>query len=190
MVFAAATTGGMPGAILRQAARLLRRRGLPLSAGVHLPYSLRPEDAAIRESRLDELCGAIRARRADAAASGSLVDRLVLTGIGNSLARLLIPKEDRSFEAGASCEGCGTCARLCPAGNIELEDGKPRWKGHCEQCGACFAWCGRAAIAGKCLAARTRYTNPGVSLSEMLDLAEDRLRPQNPMLRSSATKEA
>ncbi len=171
-VFVAATNGGMPAGVLRQAEILLKRRALRLSAGVLLPYGLKPEDAELREERIADLCDAIRQRRGMKPERASLLGRAILSGAGNALARKLIPREDRSFRASESCSGCGDCARLCPAGNIAIVGGKPRWGGGCEQCGACFAWCPRTAISGSCLAARTRYTNPRVSLEEMLALSE------------------
>lgn len=170
-VFAAVSNGGMPAGVLHQADRLLRRRGLHISAGILLPYTKKPEDAAIRAERLTVLCDALRGRYEIRIEPASLFNRAILTGAGNALARRIMTREDRSFAASESCAGCGNCARLCPAGNISIEEGKPRWGGRCEQCGACFAWCPRSAISGACLAAKTRFTNPNVSLEEMLALS-------------------
>jgi ferredoxin len=167
-VFAVATTGGMPGGILLQADRLLRRRGLAVSLGLLMPFSLKVEDEEIRKQRMAVFLQLLRQRAGQRLPPCSLVDRVVLTGLGNLAARGIIPREDRKFRVGPSCDGCGFCRRLCPAGNIDLAGGAPRWKGRCEQCGACFAWCPRGAITGDCLAARTLYRNPRVALADML----------------------
>lgn len=45
------------------------------------------------------------------------------------------------------CIGCGLCERNCPAGAIELRDGKPVWaKEHCAMCAACINNCPVEAI--------------------------------------------
>jgi MinD superfamily P-loop ATPase len=73
------------------------------------------------------------------------------------------------FWVNAACDGCGTCAGVCPSGNIDLEDGRPTWKDHCEICVACLHWCPRRAIqAGRATLKRKRYHHPSVSLSDML----------------------
>lgn len=46
----------------------------------------------------------------------------------------LIPLADRSFCLDEQCNGCGTCTRICPVGNIKMVDNKPVWQHHCETC--------------------------------------------------------
>jgi ferredoxin len=84
--------------------------------------------------------------------------------------------DDRKFMASESCTSCGTCAAICPAENIELVDGKPVWKHHCELCCGCIHLCPAGAIqAGSRTAARQRYRNPAVSIQEL-----ERLRETSP----------
>lgn len=44
------------------------------------------------------------------------------------------------------CTGCGTCVRLCPTGNIRLDDGRPVWGSDCLLCLACEMNCPEDAI--------------------------------------------
>ena len=166
--FAAITSGGMPAGILAQTRALLARRGIDLVAAAVLPFSLSPRDAEIRAERLAALSRAIDARAPLRYEQGTFIERVALSGAANFLAHGLIPHEAKKFTSSASCDGCGICARICPASNIAIESRRPRWGRKCEQCGACFAWCPKEAISGTCLAAKTRYRNPDVTLADML----------------------
>lgn len=44
------------------------------------------------------------------------------------------------------CTRCGLCARLCPVGNIDMQD-YPRFLGRCEVCLRCLCFCPRDALA-------------------------------------------
>lgn len=58
-----------------------------------------------------------------------------------------VASSDRRFRAAVNCTGCGLCARVCPAGNISLnEAGRPSWLHKCEQCMACLQFCPVEAI--------------------------------------------
>lgn len=53
---------------------------------------------------------------------------------------------DKKFFSTDECNGCGTCARLCPLQNIVLPEGNPIWEGHCTQCMSCYHHCPKNAI--------------------------------------------
>ncbi|MDD6304171.1 MAG: EFR1 family ferrodoxin [Lachnospiraceae bacterium] len=61
------------------------------------------------------------------------------------------------------CVGCGFCAKKCPAGVIQIEDGCPVWKSEeCEMCLGCLHRCPKFAISygnGK-TARHGQYKNP------------------------------
>ncbi len=44
------------------------------------------------------------------------------------------------------CTGCGKCAKACPAGNIRMKDGIPRFSYHCTMCMRCVFRCPTDAI--------------------------------------------
>jgi Pyruvate/2-oxoacid:ferredoxin oxidoreductase delta subunit/flavodoxin len=102
--------------------------------------------------------------------------RLMFAGRYKGLAREskktfyeLVPLADRSFQVNERCNGCGICANVCPVGNIEIADGKPRWLQGCENCFACFKWCPQGAVAGKIVEYATRFRHPEVKLTDFIN---------------------
>ncbi|MBR4394115.1 MAG: EFR1 family ferrodoxin [Oscillospiraceae bacterium] len=68
----------------------------------------------------------------------------------------------KPFHADEKCIGCGKCASICPAGTIEMVDGRPAWtKNKCLKCCGCINRCPVSAIQyGKRTDNRGRYVNP------------------------------
>lgn len=66
----------------------------------------------------------------------------------------------KPFYATNACDGCGLCARRCPAKAISLDSGRPEWTvPTCFKCLRCFNECPRSAIQhGKSTEGRKRYT--------------------------------
>lgn len=54
--------------------------------------------------------------------------------------------KDKGFKASDKCIACGKCAQSCVLNNIDIESGKPVWKGNCTHCMACIAGCPTEAI--------------------------------------------
>lgn len=80
----------------------------------------------------------------------------------------LIPLADLGLEANNKCTGCGVCARVCPADNIRIVDGRPEWQHHCESCYGCFQWCPKGAVQGSAIEYEVRGHHPDVKLSDIL----------------------
>lgn len=69
----------------------------------------------------------------------------------------------RSFKVYGSCNGCGICSKICPAGSIKMSGGKPTWTSDCEQCMRCVNFCPKEAIyqsMGGGTSGRNRYHVP------------------------------
>lgn len=65
---------------------------------------------------------------------------------------------DRKFRVADSCVGCGICADSCPLKNIDMVDGRPRWKGNCTNCMSCYHRCPHNAINfGKATLGKGQY---------------------------------
>ena len=81
-----------------------------------------------------------------------------------------LAKKDKGFNVNKVCNGCATCDKVCPVGNIKMQDGKPMFLHHCEQCMACVQWCPKQAINYKNKTQdRGRYHHPDITLKEMIN---------------------
>ena len=77
----------------------------------------------------------------------------------------------RGVTVDETCIGCGTCATVCPMGNIELTDSRAEIGSKCLTCLACFHWCPVEAIYmanGGDSARRTKYHHPDVTLDDII----------------------
>lgn len=74
----------------------------------------------------------------------SLVEKLE-SSIVNPVFYPLIVK-DKKFTVSDECISCGKCVSVCPLNNVELEGGRPVWKGDCTHCMACISYCPKEAI--------------------------------------------
>ena len=69
--------------------------------------------------------------------------------------------KSKAFRTKAACNSCGKCAKNCPVGGIEMENGKPVWTGDCTHCMACICGCPKSAIEyGKRSVGKVRYQCP------------------------------
>lgn len=180
--FAVATYGGSPAGTLLQAKQRLKEQNIKLASGfaVHMPTNYIVWGEALTEEeqdklfrswnkRVDEIADIIRNQEEHAVEAGSFLSNFFLSKVLYSISMPSLAKADKSFWSNSNCDNCGICKRVCPAGNIEFKDRKPVWNHKCEQCLACLHWCPKQAIQyGKKTEGRNRYTNPSVSLKEVM----------------------
>lgn len=66
--------------------------------------------------------------------------------------------DDSKYRFTEKCIGCGKCVEVCPLKNITLEEGHPKWNGHCTMCMACYHHCPVNAIQyGKATEGKGQY---------------------------------
>ncbi len=81
-----------------------------------------------------------------------------------------LANKDKGFNVSEACNSCATCSKVCPVGNIKMQDGKPIFLHHCEQCMACIQWCPKQAInVKKKTQNRGRYHHPDITLADMIN---------------------
>ncbi len=184
-IFGVANFGGGSWLAFGQLDSALAERGAALSAAFPvkmpgnyivkygaLPQSLQNKILERAKSKADGIAEAVKGKIPSAIPRGApplkIFEKRLLKiteGFG---------KMAENFHAGENCNGCGVCAKVCPAGNISLKDSAPVWGGSCEQCMACIQWCPREAVnyADK-TAKRKRYHHPEIKLSEMFRTKPD-----------------
>lgn len=190
-IFAVANYGGLAGDILHSLSKLFHEKGTELAAGFQLVLpdnyiiAFNPPDDSKQEmqfrrekQKVKEIAQIIRVHERigiEKVPFVSLFRHLmpvynrVLGMESDSKKVSKIYHSARNFRANNRCNGCNRCQSLCPVGNIEMADGKPRWQDHCQQCLACIHWCPQKAIEyGNKTIHRKRYTNPAVTVKEII----------------------
>lgn len=126
---------------------------------------LTPEGAQLRSEREAKRIGqeVRRYKRSSRSPGANPIHKLeskVWSGIAAQKAK--------QFAVNALCVSCGTCAKVCPRGNIRLVDGKPRFGADCIQCLSCLQYCPQEAISlGKITQKREHYHNPRVTANDL-----------------------
>jgi ferredoxin len=74
----------------------------------------------------------------------------------------------RYYRLSADCNGCGICAKICPAGAIVIKDGRPFFTSRCEHCQGCVNICPQRAIRfGRVKWGSPGYCHPQIAISEL-----------------------
>jgi ferredoxin len=179
--FAVAVNGGQVSNTLVELRGVLKKKGITLSSGFEMEMPSNyipwggpgPKDEQEKrfgeaKTKIERIAGHIRNRGTGPIEKGPLWQRLVFTFIHN-ISYDRVPKMDGKFWVDEKCNRCGICAKVCPAGNITLDDGKPSWNHRCEQCLACIQWCPKQSIQyGKKTPLYERYHHPEINLKDVL----------------------
>lgn len=179
-VFTFCTCGGAPGCALLQVGEALKIRGIESKVGFSfvMPANYLPFGGAWPENKqrkaFEKADGKL-ALLADIVNSGQngktdrtfmlpyFLSRMIFRFGSNGFSKL-----GRQFSANENCNGCGICAKVCPAGNIEFQNGRPVWGDKCEQCYSCIQLCPETAIENRRSAGKKRYHHPDVSVNDII----------------------
>lgn len=177
--FAFITFGGTGADTLGMLDDILKEKGVRLSYadGVKMPGNYIVKYQAYAPDLIQKLIkeGMDKADEAAAAIAGGGLRpakryaRLISRIANRSYLYKGIAEWDEKFSATDKCVGCGLCAKICPVGNIRMEDRRPVWQHRCERCFSCIQWCPCGAIEyGEKTVGRRRYRNPDVKAEDII----------------------
>lgn len=179
-LFAAVSFGGLLSRALPIFRRECKKAGLKLNAGfgVQMPgnavstYDLIPEEkqkefAQLFEQRIPEIASAVKGRIINKPETRQLFFQPLMSML-HPVFMKGIAKGAKEYHTTAQCQLCGECVKMCPVGNISIEEKQVLWGEKCEQCMACIQWCSREAIQiGDKTADRKRYHHPCISKKDI-----------------------
>lgn len=140
-------------------------------------FDIKKEIERIPSKKIDEhmenICAGIAARKAYKKPVGFVGKALT------NLCKGLVKKQDEGTTAqklvvNDACIKCGTCAHVCPRGNITVTASGVAFGSSCEGCYACLHACPKNAIHVKHERGPVRWRNPEVSVRELI-AANDQL---------------
>ena len=171
-IFTVVTMGGVGQGSVSSLRKVLAEKGLKLiyGKGIHMPpnYVIKynPADSIKATKTLHNVKERLRVIADEIKLGTQSVKSLPVTA--NNLFKN-IDHLDTEFAANTDCTDCGLCEKICPVGNIRIDNGKPTWLGHCEHCVACISWCPAKAINyGNKTQTRRRYRNPRIKSDELI----------------------
>lgn len=128
---------------------------------------LSAEQAQARSERLAQLIGAEVCAKT---VTGKKPPKNPLNAAENAAWPMIVKKKAAGFAVSSACVGCGQCVRLCPRGNIRLEDGRAVIGTNCIQCLGCLQYCPTSAISlGSVTDKREHYHNVHVSAADLME---------------------
>lgn len=177
--FAVTTYGFFPGNTLSVFQKLAATHGIALDYSAELKmvdnylplFDVEKEIQKITEKKTDETLARICA---DIAERKHALTRNTIFKSASALAlKPLLKKTDsglaaHDFTVNGDCILCGTCAKVCPTGNITVKE-QVAFADRCYSCFACLHACPKNALHVKGERSTKRWRNPEVKLKELLE---------------------
>lgn len=185
-IFAIATCVAIPGNTLVELKKLLKQKDVNLDAS----FAVRSGRSSIMKlNMLDEIIKILDTKRRKIKTDNERLNELVVAikdlkgnkpetssraaNIFGSMFHKMALKSFRSVDTNFiirdTCKECGNCVKLCPRGNIKIENGRPVFSHNCELCHACIQWCPNFAIKHPDFDKNLpQYHNPAIRMSDMI----------------------
>lgn len=184
-IYPVLTYGGSPGGTVNILEKEVTEKGgrIVSSFGMKMPGNCitlygAPHDEKLKDlfddyiSKINDIVKSIATGSEGFKSANGKIFNALLSGLVYKGFLKGLPNMDKKFYSDEKCNSCRICEKVCPAGNIEMKDGKPVWKGSCEQCMACIQWCPVESIQhGKKTIGRKRYHHPDIKVTDMFEQA-------------------
>lgn len=181
-VFGLTTFGGMPGSTMYQLRDLMAEKGITLAAGfgLRMPGNYTPLYGApspksqqkqfdLAKKQIGEIAATVKARQPAKLVVSNFIVNFLFSTLMYKPSITHFREADKKYRWTEKCNSCGICAKVCPANNIVMENGRPVWQHRCEQCVACLQWCPQEAIEfGKVTVGRKRYRHPDFTAKDFM----------------------
>ena len=129
-----------------------------------------PMNAEQAQARSEKLAQLIGAEVCAKTLTGKKPPKNPLNAAENAAWPMIVKKKAAGFAVSDACVGCGQCVRLCPRGNIRLENGRAVIGTNCIQCLGCLQYCPTSAISlGSVTDKREHYHNVHVSAADLME---------------------
>lgn len=126
-------------------------------------------------AKLDRISGIIKKRKIFFNKEAGFFKKMIYPGIPYSSGYRYLNFLDKNFYTDETCTSCGICEKVCPVGNITLQDNRPVWNKGCQMCYACINLCPESSIQyGKKTSGMKRYRNPEVSVADIMNQKTDK----------------
>jgi ferredoxin len=170
------TYGSSPGGTLGALRRLLKGKGIGALFFGRIPAMenylamFGPPEAGALERRV------LMQEQATEAAARCIMERrenrvntfCPLSALVSWLFSLGVKLFYRHYRLSADCNGCGVCAKICPAAAIVMQAGRPLFTSRCEHCQGCVDMCPLRAIQfGRVQWGSPGYCHPHIAMSEL-----------------------
>ena len=170
--FAVTTSGGAVFGVLGELKKILLSKGILLSYGAkltstttYIPKHEAHDSEALRRKNdqiILKIAEAIKIRKVNRIPASTFINRISRNSCPNK-------SSDQYFTIAPTCTGCMICQRICPTGNIRMDEGKPAFLHQCDHCLACLQNCPAQAIDwNQKTQGKARYRNAGVSLDDLI----------------------
>ncbi|MDR1230354.1 MAG: EFR1 family ferrodoxin [Spirochaetaceae bacterium] len=178
-IFTVMTFGNRSVAALAQMKKLLGKRGVALHysneikmvdnylPGFDITDQLRIHTDENIELKINDVVNDIKERK-HFLKNHTRFQKFVSNVFSSLMTKRVMNGMVKNFIVNDLCNGCGTCRKVCPMGNIAGTE-KPEYQNNCEFCLACIHLCPKNAIHLKNEKSEKRFLNQHIKLSEITD---------------------
>ena len=172
-VFSLATCGGKASGVNGAVKKLLKKKGIKLAFGKNVKsvenyipmFKVNNSEEFQKkvDANIELIAKEIEEKKHRKVAPYTFINKIVYSLFPANKA-----DSDSLFTVSKDCNSCGICKMVCPASNIEYQNGKPVFLHKCEHCIACVHACPKSAINWKqSTENKQRYLNPNISIKEL-----------------------